>query len=110
MNRQDVDAILEKYLYPSRNPDIPDPEKVNEGFGYTTLASINSPGAFNPTCHARSGYRVTLNLSNLCLEDVIELLYDCEGIITRLEIFNLKDYVTGKTAHISSISGPSNSH
>lgn len=50
------------------------------------------------------GYRVTLNLSNLVVEDVLELIYDSQGMITRLEIFNLKDYAAGKTAHVPDIS------
>ena len=103
MNRQDVDSILEKYLNPSINPDIPDPEKVSEGSDIPPLLRLTPRELLSRLAMLRSGYRVTLNLSNLCLEDVIELLYDCEGIITRLEIFNLKDYVAGKTLHISSI-------
>ena len=43
-----------------------------------------------------SGFRMTLNLSGLRLEDVIELLYDCRGEITALEIFNLKDDIAGE--------------
>jgi len=104
MNSQDVDAILEKYLYPSRNPELPDPEKVNDASDIPPLLRLTPRELLIRLGLLRSGYRVTLNLSDLCLEDVIELLYDCEGIITRLEIFNLKDYVSGKTAHISSIS------
>ena len=38
------------------------------------------------------------------MEDVLELLYDCQGMITRLELFNLKDYTAGKTAHLAGIS------
>jgi hypothetical protein len=54
--------------------------------------------------HLHSGYRVTLNLTDLKAGDVLELLYDCQGMITRLEIFNLKDYAAGKTTHIAEIS------
>ena len=104
MNGLDVDTILEKYIHPSKNPEIPDPEKVNEGSDIPLLLQLSPRELLSRLSLLRSGYRVTLNLSNLCLEDVIELLYDCEGIITRLEIFNLKDYVAGKTDHISSIS------
>ncbi len=43
-----------------------------------------------------SGFRMTLNLSGLLLEDVIEILYDCRGEITTLEIFNLKDDLAGE--------------
>jgi hypothetical protein len=52
----------------------------------------------------RTDYRVTLNLTDLLPEDVVEVLYDCEGLISRLEIFNLKDYTTGKTCYIEEIS------
>lgn len=37
------------------------------------------------------GYRLTLNLTGLTLADVIGILSGCEGGITELEIFNLKD-------------------
>jgi hypothetical protein len=51
-----------------------------------------------------TGYRITLNLTDLWPEDVVEILYDCEGVISRLELFNLKDYTAGKTEHIEEIS------
>jgi hypothetical protein len=51
-----------------------------------------------------SGYRITLNLSNVTVYEVLELLYDCHGWITRLELFNLKDLASGKTEHIAAIS------
>ncbi|MBW2651315.1 MAG: hypothetical protein JRC66_10045, partial [Deltaproteobacteria bacterium] len=54
--------------------------------------------------HLNAGYSITLALGNLNVEDVIELLYDCRGMITHLEIFNLKDYVTGKEPHTVEIS------
>ena len=41
------------------------------------------------------GGGITLNLSGLYLADVLELLYDCRGEITALEIFNLKDFNSG---------------
>lgn len=41
------------------------------------------------------GFRLTLNLTRLTLADVIEILYDCRGEITTLEIFNLKDHLRG---------------
>lgn len=35
---------------------------------------------------------------------MLELLHDCQGMITRLEIFNLQDYSAGKTDNIPEIS------
>jgi hypothetical protein len=43
----------------------------------------------------RSGCRVTLNLAGLSQEDVLDLLWDCQGRITHLELFNLKDWQNG---------------
>jgi hypothetical protein len=48
-------------------------------------------------------FKITLNLSNLKVEDVLELLYDGGGLITRLEILNLKDYAAGHHDHIPPI-------
>lgn len=43
-----------------------------------------------------SGFRMTLNLTDLPLEEVLEILYDCRGEITTLEIYNLKDEAAGR--------------
>ncbi|WP_457551759.1 hypothetical protein [Desulfobacula sp.] len=48
-------------------------------------------------------FRITLNLGNLKPEDIIEILYEGNGCITRLEIINLKDFILGKTDVILSI-------
>ena len=54
-------------------------------------------------CSLRSGYRITLNLSGLTTEDVLMLLWDCQGRITHLELFNLKDWQNGDMEHIQQI-------
>ena len=51
----------------------------------------------------RSGSRVTLNLTGLGVEEVLELLNQCQGGITHLEIFNLKDYIKGDSPQLKSI-------
>ena len=50
-----------------------------------------------------SGNRVVLNLARLSPEDVLNLLWDCQGFITHLEIFNLKDWQEGKEPHLAEI-------
>lgn len=50
-----------------------------------------------------SGNRVILNLAELTPEDVLNLLWDCQGLITHLELFNLKDWQEGKASHIQAI-------
>ncbi|MBQ4615819.1 MAG: hypothetical protein IJB29_03795 [Mailhella sp.] len=51
----------------------------------------------------RSGCRVTLNLAKLSPEDVLELLWDCQGRITHLELFNFKDWHNGDLEPIQQI-------
>ncbi|VBB47610.1 conserved membrane hypothetical protein [uncultured Desulfatiglans sp.] len=103
MNRLDSEALIEKYLHPSKNPEIPDPAIPVDSSDLPSLLKLPAPELISRLARLHSAYRVTLNLSNLRVEDVLELLYDCEGAITRLEIFNLKDYSEGKTAHIPQI-------
>ena len=38
-------------------------------------------------------FRLTLNLTGLTFADIIEILFECEGDVTTLEIFNLKDHM-----------------
>jgi len=104
LNKLDPDAIFETYLKPEKNPDIP-----NRNIPITTpdlpeLLKLSPKELIDRLTQLHSGQRFTLNLSHLKVEDVIELLYDCEGMITRLEIFNLKDYANKKTEHIHDIS------
>ena len=51
-----------------------------------------------------SGYRIILNLADLSAEDVLEILWDCQGGITHLELFNLKDWHQGRLKHLKAIS------
>ena len=85
-------VVYKRSLIPRDGKDVPGMLKLSPGELLNHLSLLHS------------AYRITLNLSNVKVEDVIELLYDCEGMITRLEIFNLKDYAAGKTDHIAAIS------
>ncbi len=104
LNRLDPEIILEHYLDPEKNPDIPDPNIPRDDPDVPAMLKLSPKGLIDRLVQLHSGQRFTLNLSNLRVKDVIELLYDCEGIITRLEIFNLKDHANKKTDHIPDIS------
>jgi hypothetical protein len=104
MNRLDWETILEDYLQPDKNPGIPDPNVPQDGPDVPEMLNLSPMEIICRLARLHSGFKITLNLSNVRVEDVIELLYDCEGMITRLEIFNLKDYAAGRTGHIAEIS------
>ncbi|MBU0698920.1 MAG: hypothetical protein KKE59_05800, partial [Proteobacteria bacterium] len=104
MNTLDLEAVIDRYLEPEKNPEIRYPETPDDGPDVPELLRLTPFELLVRLTQLYSGYRVTLNLTHLKAEDVLELLYDCQGMITRLEIFNLKDHAAGKTAHIAEIS------
>ncbi|MFO8110889.1 MAG: hypothetical protein R6T92_00115 [Desulfosalsimonadaceae bacterium] len=96
MDRFDMELIHDFYLKPAsgrkyENHDVPH------------LMKHTAPELIERLDRLRSGYRITLNLTNMKVEDVLELIYDCKGRITRLEIFNLKDHAQGIVDHIPEI-------
>ena len=104
MRELDSEAIVENYLRPAHNPTLPNPNVPPEGNGSPLLLKLSPYELIIRLDKLRAGYRICLNLSDLRSEDVLELLYDCKGMITHLEIFNLKDHVDGKTTHYGEIS------
>jgi len=104
LNRLDSEVIMEQYLRSSRNPSIPDPNIPCDGAGVPELMTLTPRELLERLGHLNTGYSITLTIGNLTVEDVIELLYDCRGMITHLEIFNLKDYVTVSDPHNARIS------
>jgi hypothetical protein len=104
MNELDSETIVHRFLRPSAYPDIPDPDLVQDAPETPQLLHLTPRQLLERVTGLRTGFRVTLNLTGLLPEDVVEILYDCEGLINRLEIFNLKDYATGKACHVEAIS------
>ncbi|MCU0556736.1 MAG: hypothetical protein MUF67_05445 [Desulfobacterales bacterium] len=104
MDRLDVESVVAACLNPARNPDVPDHSVPHDSPDTPALLRLSPPELLQRLASLQSGYRITLNLSNLVVEDVLELLYDCNGLITRLELFNLKDWANGRTDHIPAIS------
>jgi len=97
MNKLDSEALVDRYLRPAQNPEIPDPHVPREGPDVPDLLKLTPCELFDRLDGLPASYSITLNLSNLNAEDVLELLYDCKGAIGDLEIFNLKDFSSGKT-------------
>ena len=104
MNSFDSETIASTYLRPDANPDIPDPAQAQDDPELPELLKLSPRELLGRVTALHTGYRITLNLTDLLPEDVVEILYDGEGLISRLEIFNLKDFTAGKTDHIEEIS------
>ncbi len=102
-NRIDWEAIVDRYLSPDAGRSVHDHCVAGKESGVPELICLPPGEMAQRLAGLRSAFRLTLNLSNLRVEDVLEILYDCEGLVTRLEIFNLKDHTAGKTDHIPEI-------
>ena len=73
--------------------DLPEIDGVKEGL---PSMFIRTPAQMvEELSGLHTGYRLILNLAGLNVQDVLELLYDCDCCITHLELFNLKDWHEG---------------
>lgn len=105
MNHLDLETLIAGYLHPSRNPDVPNRlEPQDDDRDMPDLLKLSPRNLLSRLAALLPGFRITLNLSNVEAQDVLELLYDSRGLISRLELFNLKDWAEGKTGHIPAIS------
>jgi hypothetical protein len=104
VNGLDIETLLDGYLEQAQNPEVVYPDNPSDAPDVPDLLRLTAPEILGRLTQLHSGYRITLNLTHMAVEDVLELLYDCQGAITRLEIFNLKDYAAGKTGNIPEIS------
>ncbi|WP_321495117.1 hypothetical protein [uncultured Desulfobacter sp.] len=102
-DRFDIEDMVESFLASDRNQDILLPKSPQDNENLPELMRLSAPELLDRVTALRSGYRVTLNLVNLRADEVLELLYDGHGMITRLEIFNLKAYMQGDMAHLPAI-------
>ncbi len=102
-NERDLEALA-SYLKPSNNSGIPQPMQPIDNEHVPSLLKLSPSQLLDRLAILQSGYRITLNLTHLRVEDVLELIYDCNGMISRLEIFNLKDWAKAETVHIDAIS------
>lgn len=104
MDRLDLETVIAGYLKAGLNPDIPSHTVPSRDPDVPPLMRMTPSDLLCRLAALQSGYRITLNLSELAAEDVLELIYDCGGMITRLELFNLKDWADGNIKNIPEIS------
>ncbi len=104
MRELDSEAIVEAYLRPSQDASLPEPDLPHGETDLPPLLRLAPRELLVKLDRLHAGCRICLNLSDLSVEDVLEILYDCRGMITHLEIFNLKDHVAGKSRHYPEIS------
>ncbi|MDR1946849.1 MAG: hypothetical protein LBQ51_06760 [Desulfovibrio sp.] len=98
------DVINREWLNRDKNPLVlpdPDPESTElppEIMRLTPAELVEKLTALRSPSH------IILNLCNLYVEDVLELIYICRGMISHLEIYNLKNYAEGRMPDLEAVS------
>jgi hypothetical protein len=100
----DLELLVRQFLDVGPDGNLPPPPSAEDQTEVPALLQLAPAELLARMAALQSGYRITLNLTDLQVEDVLELLYESNGMITRLELFNLKDWSTGKTDHLPAIS------
>ena len=103
MNFFNSNDIISTYLCPQQQPGTPHPFDIPDNSDTPDRLKLNFKELFENIKQLHHAFRITLNLGNLKPEDVLEILYDSNGVITRLEIINLKSFNTITNDQIFSI-------
>ena len=93
-----LETIIERFLLPNDNPEVHNPAQPVDGIELPGLLRLGPKALLAKLLTLHSSSRFTLNLSNLTIQDTLELLYTCEGVISHIEIYNLKTASHGITA------------
>jgi len=99
-----VEEISETWIKPGCNPTLPSPYVPKDTRDVPEILRLPSHVLLDWLVSLRAGYRTTLQLAYLTPEDVLELLWDCQGMLTHLELFNLKEWQDGNFKHLEAIS------
>lgn len=87
----DIDYLIENFLIPVHNPELHNPLIPSESPELPALLKLPPQALMARLLSLHSSSKFTLKLSNLSLQDTLELLYNCEGMISHVESYNLKN-------------------
>ncbi len=95
--------ITKTWLSPEKNQEIPSPHVPQMDGDTPELLRLQPLALLDWLSNLCTVFRVTLCPTHLQSEDVLELLWNCQGLITHIELFNLKDWKEGSLCHVESI-------
>ena len=104
VNKISPDVLVDEWLSAQKNPGIPLPQYAGEDKDAPEILRLLPTTLIDWLTSIRMPCHIILNLSNLTVADVLELVYECQGMITHLELFNLKNYLAGNMEGMKAIS------
>lgn len=100
-----VDSIIDRFLLPMHNPEVHDPTVPQDCADLPRLLSCSFADILKRLLSLHSSSKFTLNLSNLSIQDTLELLYAGAGMVTHVEAYNLKNATHGMSSGVTVGSG-----
>ncbi|MFT5697395.1 MAG: hypothetical protein ACI8ZB_000243 [Desulforhopalus sp.] len=96
-----IDAIINQFLLPIHNPEVHDPTVPQECDELPSLLKYNLSDILKRLLSLNSSSKFTLNLSNLSVQDTLELLYAGAGMVSHVEAYNLKNATHGMSSGVT---------
>ncbi len=103
LNNITSNYIYLNYVAPQNNPDLPSPYIPSSEPRQPELLRLKPVALLDWLSSIFPNNVTTLNIANLDCDDVLELLWQCQGLITHLELFNLREWSVDKTETINEI-------
>lgn len=98
-----ADTIQDEWLNEHIHPELPGIRLPDDLDRLPELLRLSPHALMQELSSVNAGYRMVLCTTGLTVQDVLELLWDCHGIITHLEIFNMRGWIEGRMPNIHEI-------
>ncbi len=98
-----VSVLFNDYLNPSNNQTILEQLKKQPTASLPELLKFSPYALLDWLTTMQPNYLITLNAADLSAEDTLELLWQTQGMITHLELYNQKEWHKGRLKQIGDI-------
>lgn len=96
-------VVQDEWLNPDVHPELPRVVLPDDREKLPGLLQLPPYELMRELSKVNAGFRMILCTTGLTVEDVTELLWDCRGLITHLEILNMRGWLEGRMPDIYEI-------
>lgn len=96
-------VVQDEWLNPDVHPELPRVVLPDDRDKLPGLLQLPPYELMRELSKVNAGFRMILCTTGLTVEDVTELLWDCRGLITHLEILNMRGWLEGRMPDIYEI-------
>ncbi len=103
INALTPDYVMDTWLSSKKSGHVSLVDFISADGKVPEIMQLSPEGLMDWLSSVHGTCRIVLNLSDLSAADVLELLYICTGMITHLELYNLKNFMGGHMDAMESI-------